>query len=49
LENAHERIRAHVPPFARDRLMAPAIAETSDLVAARAFESLLGDLALPSA
>jgi histidine ammonia-lyase len=49
LEDAHERIRAHVPPFARDRLMAPAIAETSDLVAARAFESLLGDLALPSA
>lgn len=49
LEDAHARIRAHVPTFTRDRLMAPAIAEISNLVTARTFESLLGELVLPSA
>lgn len=49
LENAHAHIRAHVPPFGQDRFMAPAIAEVSKLVATRAFEPLLGELALPSA
>jgi hypothetical protein len=41
-------IRARVPRFTHDRLMAPAIAEISDLVGARAFEPLLGALELPS-
>jgi histidine ammonia-lyase len=49
LENAHARIRAHVPSFGQDRLMAPAIAEVSKLVGTKAFEPLLGELALPSA
>jgi histidine ammonia-lyase len=49
LEEAHALIRGRVPRFTHDRLMAPAIAEASALVAARAFEGLLGELALPSA
>lgn len=49
LEAAHALIRERVPRFSRDRLMAPAIAVVSELVAAKAFEGLLGELALPSA
>jgi len=49
LERAHALLRARVPRFERDRLMAPAIAEAALLIASRAFESLLpGDFRLPS-
>ncbi|HEY3778758.1 MAG TPA: histidine ammonia-lyase [Rhizomicrobium sp.] len=49
LERAHAMLRARVPRFDRDRLMAPAIAEAAALVAARAFEPLLpDDFRLPS-
>ena len=49
LEKAHAMIRARVPRFDRDRLMAPAIAEGAALVASRAFEPLLpDDFRLPS-
>ena len=49
LEAAHARIRAVVPRFERDRFFAPAIAAAHALVAARAFETLLPGLRLPSA
>jgi histidine ammonia-lyase len=49
LEAAHGFIRAGVPRFARDRFFAPAIEAAYELVANRRFESLLGDLRLPSA
>lgn len=49
LEEAHAALRARVPRFERDRLMAPAIAEAAQLVASRAFEPLLrDDFLLPS-
>ena len=49
LEAAHGMLRARVPRFERDRLMAPAIATARELVASRAFEALLpGELRLPS-
>jgi histidine ammonia-lyase len=49
LETAHAALRARVPRFDHDRLMSPAIAEASALVAARAFEKLLpDDFHLPS-
>jgi histidine ammonia-lyase len=49
LEAAHARLRERVPRFDRDRMMAPAIAAASELVASRAFEDLLpGDFRLPS-
>jgi len=41
LESAHALLRARVPRFDRDRLMAPAIAQAAGLVSARAFEALL--------
>jgi histidine ammonia-lyase len=46
LEEAHALVRAVVPRFTRDRLMAPAIAEVSSLVAARAFAALVDGIAL---
>ena len=49
LEAAHAKIRAVVPRFERDRFFAPAIAAAHGLVAARAFETLLPGLRLPSA
>jgi histidine ammonia-lyase len=49
LEQAHAMIRARVPRFDQDRAVAPAIAETRQLVQSRAFETLLPSLALPSA
>jgi len=49
LEKAHALLRARVPRFTQDRLMAPAIAEAAALIAGRAFEGVLGELALPSA
>jgi histidine ammonia-lyase len=48
LEEAHAKIRARVPRFETDRFFAPAIAEARDLIAARAFETLLPALSLPS-
>jgi histidine ammonia-lyase len=49
LERAHECLRARVPRFDRDRMMAPAIAEAAQLVTSRAFEPLLPeDFRLPS-
>lgn len=49
LEKAHAALRASVPRFAQDRMMAPAIAESAGLVATRAFENLLpSDFQLPS-
>jgi histidine ammonia-lyase len=49
LETAHELLRARVPRFERDRLMAPAIAEAANLITSRAFEPLLpDDFRLPS-
>ncbi|HEY2444328.1 MAG TPA: histidine ammonia-lyase [Rhizomicrobium sp.] len=49
LETAHAALRARVPRFDRDRAMAPAIATASELVASRAFETLLPeDFRLPS-
>ena len=49
LEQAHARLRARIPRFDRDRMMAPAIAEAAELVRTRAFERLLPeDFRLPS-
>ena len=49
LEQAHARLRARIPRFDRDRMMAPAIAAAAELVGARAFETLLADdFRLPS-
>jgi len=49
LENAHAMLRARVPRFEHDRLMAPAIAEAANLVTSRAFEPLFPkDFHLPS-
>jgi histidine ammonia-lyase len=49
LEEAHAMLRARVPRFERDRMMAPAIAAAADLVSSRAFERLLpDDFRLPS-
>ena len=49
LERAHFMLRARVPRFDHDRMMSPAIAAASELVASRAFESLLpDDFHLPS-
>jgi histidine ammonia-lyase len=49
LQRAHAMLRARVPRFERDRLMAPAIAEAASLVVSRAFEPLLpADFRLPS-
>jgi histidine ammonia-lyase len=49
LEKAHALLRARVPRFDRDRMMAPAIAAAAELVTSRAFESLLpDDFRLPS-
>jgi histidine ammonia-lyase len=49
LEAAHAQLRARVPRFDHDRMMAPAIAAASALVTSRAFESLLpNDFRLPS-
>jgi histidine ammonia-lyase len=49
LEQAHAALRALVPRFDRDRMMAPAIAAAAELVRTRAFEDLLpDDFRLPS-
>jgi histidine ammonia-lyase len=49
LEAAHAMLRSRVPRFERDRFMAPAIADASELIASRAFEPLLPkELRLPS-
>jgi histidine ammonia-lyase len=49
LEQAHAALRALVPRFDRDRMMAPAIAAAAGLVQSRAFEDLLpDDFRLPS-
>ncbi len=49
LEDAHAGLRQAAARFDRDRFFAPAIAAAHELVTARAFESLLGSLRLPSA
>ena len=49
LEQAHALLRARVPRFDRDRLMAPAIADAANLITSRAFEPLFpDDFRLPS-